>query len=90
MKKWIMLIVSLLMVGGVQAAAKYPMTKEQYLAARQKRAEKKGQEFKQAKEEKKFNKMDANSDGVLSEEEAAAAKAASDAKKAEKTVDTEE
>ncbi len=47
------------------------VTKAQYVENQRKMAEKKGQEFDQAKTEARFDKMDTNKDGVLSPEEKA-------------------
>lgn len=76
MNKWVVLVVALMMVAGVQAAeekskgkGKGPVTKEKYIANQKKRAEKAGKEFDQAKAEKVFSKLDKNGDGVLTKDE---------------------
>jgi Ca2+-binding EF-hand superfamily protein len=80
MKKWVVLLVAITMVSAVQAGEKGkekgPTTKEQFIAAQQKRAEKAGKEFDQAKVEAQFAKMDKNSDGVLTADEMVPAKKA--------------
>lgn len=52
-------------IAGVQAEEK-GMTKEQFLASYQKRAEAAGKAFDKAKAEALFNKRDINKDGILS------------------------
>jgi len=69
MKKWVVLAVAMMMVAGVQAQEKAPMTKDEFIAAQQKRAEKKGKEFDLAKTEEAFAKKDKNGDGVLTADE---------------------
>ena len=87
MKKWLIIACVAAICASVQAAEegkkkaeaakeKKPMTKEQYLAAKQKRAEKNGTEFNKALAEKQFERMDKNKDGILSPEERQGKKAA--------------
>jgi hypothetical protein len=81
MKKWIVLLVAMMMVAGVQAKEKGKgdadgMTKEKYVAAQQKRAEKAGKTFDAARAEKMFTAKDKNKDGVLSKDEMTPAKKA--------------
>lgn len=88
MKQLVVLIVAMLMVAGVEAQAKKapkgPLTKEQYIANAQAKAERKGKEFRLAKAEKAFKKADTNGDGVLSVEEQVAFQEARAARKAAK------
>ena len=74
MKKWLVVSLIVCFAAAVQAGDKSEkkdadkgesITKEAYMAKQQKMAEKKGEEFDQAAAEKKFKKMDANKDGVL-------------------------
>jgi len=69
MKKWVVLAVAMMMVAGVQAQEKAPMTKADFIAAQQKRAEAKGKEFDLARAEEMFAKRDKNGDGVLTADE---------------------
>ena len=69
MKKWVMLAVAMMMVAGVQAQEKASMTKDEFIAAQQKKAEKKGKEFDLARTEEMFAKRDKNGDGVLTADE---------------------
>ena len=69
MKKWIVLAVAMMMVAGVQAQEKATITKAQFIAEQQKKAETKGTAFDQAKAEAAFAKKDVNGDGVLTADE---------------------
>ncbi|NNJ70993.1 MAG: hypothetical protein HKP10_06855, partial [Kiritimatiellales bacterium] len=50
------------------------VTKEEFVAKQQERLEKQGKEFDKAKIEKRFDRMDANKDGVLTADEKGGAK----------------
>ena len=78
MKKWFVLALIVCVAGAIQAGedgAKKgkgkgkEVTKEQYVAQQKKMAEKKGNEFDQAKAEAKFDKADKNADGKLTADE---------------------
>jgi uncharacterized protein YcfL len=73
MKKLVVVFVAMLMVAGVQAKEKGPKSKEQYIAAQQKKAANKGVAFDLAKVEAKFAQMDKNGDGKLTADEMAPA-----------------
>ena len=81
MKK--LLLFSVIAMIGITASAA-SMTKEEYVSKRKASAEKAGKAFDEKALAAKFDKQDANKDGVLTDEEQAAAKAASAAKKAKK------
>jgi hypothetical protein len=77
MKKWIVLAMIVCVAVCAEAAKKdkgaaKEMTKEQYVEAAKKKAEKGGKTFDQAKTEKAFDKADKNGDGKLSADEQAA------------------
>lgn len=75
MKKWLVpFVVMIIAAAGVQAGEKGSMTKDEFIAMQQKRAEKNGKEFDAKKAEAAFAKKDTNGDGVLSAEEQAAGK----------------
>ena len=69
MKKWVVLAVVMMMGIAVQAQEKAPMTKAEFIAAAQKKAEANGTAFDQAKAEAAFAKKDKNGDGVLTADE---------------------
>ena len=69
MKKWVVLAVVMMMGIAVQAQEKAPMTKAEFIAAAQKKAEAGGTAFDQAKAEAAFAKRDKNGDGVLTADE---------------------
>jgi hypothetical protein len=78
MKKWIVLAMIVCVAVCAEAkkdkkgGAPKEMTKEQYVEAAKKKAEKGGKTFDQAKTEKAFDKADKNGDGKLSADEQAA------------------
>lgn len=83
MKKWFVLALIVCVAGFVQAGEKSDKkgadkgkdtSKEQFVASQKKMAEKKGNEFDQAKAEARFDKMDKNKDGVLTADEKPAKK----------------
>ncbi|MCF7849101.1 MAG: hypothetical protein K9M45_09640 [Kiritimatiellales bacterium] len=77
MKKWIVLAMIVCVAVCAEAGKKdkgaaKEQTKEQFVEAAKKRAEKGGKTFDQAKTEKSFDKLDKDGDGKLSAEEQAA------------------
>lgn len=74
MKKWVVLLVAMMMVAGVQAKEKNGKgeTKEAFVEKMQKHAEAAGKTFDKAKAEALFDKKDVNKDGVLSKDELSA------------------
>jgi len=78
MKKWIVLALIVCVAGVVQGK---PTTKEDYLASREKSAQKDGKEFDKEKTAAYFDKFDLNKDGVHDDEEKALKAEQEEAKK---------
>jgi hypothetical protein len=73
--KRLFLLVIFLMAGVVaQAAPKGPLTLDEWIAKRKANAEKKGEEYDEAKAKASFEKKDLDKDGKLSVEEQASKK----------------
>ena len=76
MKKWVILMVALMMVAGVQAKEKKSkggsdtsITKSVFIASEKQKADAAGVAFDQAKAEAAFAAKDKNGDGVLTVDE---------------------
>ena len=71
MKKWTMMMLAVCVAGAVSAAPQ-GVTKAQHIEAQKQAAAKGGWKFDAAKCAEKFDKQDANNDGVLTTQERAA------------------